>query len=92
MNEAEGLHQLFQRIGRQFAEIIDKDRSAAYKFLRREIAANMATIVSADEVGNLKEWIVALQKIEEGMGGNEAEDLEYPLDKIAKMLNDSGAN
>lgn len=49
----------------------------------------MATIVAADEVGNLKEWLMALMKIEDALGGDTAEDLEYPLDRIAKMLNEA---
>lgn len=61
----------------------------AYRYLRKELAANLHILVRAEEISSLKDWIMALQKVEEALGGESAEDLEYPLDKIAKMLNES---
>jgi len=70
--------------------LIDEDRNAAYKFLRREVALNMSKFVLANQVTNMNNWLTALAKVEEGLGGDSAEDIDYPLDKIAKMLNEVG--
>ena len=57
--------------------------------LRRELATNMGALVAADEVSHLKEWILALQKVEDGLGEHQSTDMDFPLDKIAKMLNEA---
>lgn len=88
VDKEENLHGFLKRVGRKFSELLDRDRNEAYKYLRRELASNVAILVSADEVSNLRDWISALQKVEEALGGNETAD-EFPLDKIAKMLNDA---
>jgi len=50
----------------------------------------MSKFVLANQVTNMNNWLTALAKVEEGLGGDSAEDIDYPLDKIAKMLNEVG--